>query len=693
MNRFLLTLLLYILVKPFCLVGQNLNYKVDMASFCNTVDDEYSAIYYKEGLVFCSNQRTDLFVTFSTPEDKELFNMFYVPTKGDSIGSKPKLLSLELMTNFNDGPACFTNNDSTIIYSRNNVVNSKKRDVKDERNKLGLFTSNFKDDLWSEPEAFKYNGVDYHITMPSINKEGSLLFFASDMPGGYGGLDIYVSELNNGEWSKPKNLGDKVNTSKSESFPFISDSGELYFASNGHDGLGGLDLFSVQQKYGRWEDVLHLNAPINTEFDDFALITDKNFESGYLSSNRNGGDNIFEFSTIIPQFVNCDTIKENEYCFLFYDEYYTPLDTSKTYYEWVFGDGVKVKGKEAEHCYDGPGNYVVELNIIDKQTGEVFLKQTKYEFELQDYEQAYISSKDIEVSRKEILFEATKTNLPNINIEQYFWNYGDGNLDQGIATNHIFEKKGTYKVILGLLSEKDENGLRKKICVEKEVQIVKNTSALMVLKAERGETNKDTGEKAFKLEQLIELFVDQAILVQLPNNRIKILKKLNLTFFESFVKEKSFPLIDENKDVKSEIDLNSHPAKDLFLKSENREKQKSNEQIQLVEEELKLLSKQFDYNFIDQKANLIKEKANPILTRLLQIIMKNPMIELKIGFHVRVASSSDFDIASASANLIQDYLISEGVEKYRLRTAVYGISAEEKKSVSSERVEFIVIKE
>lgn len=693
MNRFLLTLLLICLIKPFFVNGQSQNYQVDLASFSNTEDDEYSAAYYKDGLVFCSNRRTDLFVTFSTPEDKELFNMFYVPTKGDSIGTNPKLLALELVTNFNDGPASFIGNDSTIIYSRNNTVNRRRRDVKDERNKLGLFTSNFINDLWTKPEPFKYNGEGYHITMPAISKDGTILFFASDMPGGFGGLDIYVCEFINDEWTKPKNLGDKVNTSKSESFPFISNSGELFFASSGHNGLGGLDLYSVKQKYGRWEDVLHLNAPINSEFDDFALITDQNFESGYFSSNRNGGDDIFEFTTLIPQFVNCDTIKENEYCFLFYDEYYTPVDTSKTYYEWVFGDGVKIKGKEAEHCYDGPGKYVVELNIIDKRTGEVFLKQTNYEFELLDYEQAYISSKDLEVSRKEIHFEASKTNLPNVNIEKYFWNYGDGNLDRGISVDHIFENKGTYKVVLGLLSEKDENGLRSKICVEKELQIVKNTSALMMIKAESGKTGQDTEQTVFKLQQLVEPFVKRVKLVQLPNNRVKTLKKMDLIFFESFIKKKSFPNVNPKKNNVSDIDLNSHPAKDLYLQSESGVNQKSNAKIKLVEEELRILSQQFKSNFIDQKANIIKKKAQPILSRLLQIIINNPMLELKIGFHVRVASSSDFDTASASASLIQDYLISEGVEKYRLRTAVYGISPQEVKSKNSERVEFIVIKE
>lgn len=688
MNRFLnaLLLLLSSLVSPFFANGQSANYEVKLTAFSSTQDDEYSSAYYKDGIVFCSNRRTDLFVTFSTPEDKELFNMFYVAVKGDSLGKAPSVLATELMTNFNDGPACFVTNDSIIIFSRNNKVTNKKRDTKDDVNKLGLFTSYLNSNIWSKPEPFTHNSIDHHVTMPSISKDGSKLFFVSDMSGGFGGLDIYMCEKINNKWSIPINLGAAINTKGNESFPFISASGELFFASNGHQGLGGLDIFSSKMINGEWEKVLHINAPINSEFDDFGLITDCNFENGYFSSNRNGSDDIFDFLTRFPQFTNCDTIKENQYCFLFYDEYYIPVDTTNTYYEWEFGDGIKVRGKEAEHCYDGPGKYTVELNIIDKRTGEVFMRQTNYEFELLNFEQAYITSADDALTNKEISFAALETNLPFIKIEKYFWDFGDSILDEGIKQSHSYNKKGIYKVVLGLLSEKDSLGQRQKICVEKNLSIVKNPTALMLMKS----ANTFSSEVSFIVDRkLIDPFILKPELVQLYPDSRSVLKAFGLVFFQSFEKEKQFINSSAAKNDLDEIDLNSNPAKALALKSQLSSRRKNNAKMNLIEKELQLLSSQFQYSFKELENKSFSESSSPVLNRLLKILLSNPLIELKIRFHVK---NKSFDTAGRAAQSIADYLIKRGVEKYRLRTAVSEIKTNLDQS-NKNKLEFIIIKE
>jgi len=689
-------LLISNLISSFLVSGQSVNYEVKLTVFCSRQDAEYSPAYCRDGIVFCSDRRTDLFVTFSTPNDKELFNMFYVPIQGDSLGKAPAILSTQLMTNFNDGPACFGDNDSTIIFSRNNTITSKKRDTKDDKNKLGLFTSYLKSKVWSDPEPFIYNSFDHHITMPSLSNDGLKLFFVSDMSGGFGGLDIYMCEKINNVWSTPKNLGSEINTKGNESFPFISPSGELFFASNRHNSLGGLDIFSSKMNHGKWQEVCHINVPINSKFDDFGLITGLNFEQGYFSSNRNGGDDIYNFKTIFPQFTSCDTLKENQYCFLFYDEYYTPVDTSKTYYEWEFGDGIKIKGKEAEHCYDGPGKYTVNLNIIDKRTGEVFMRQTNYEFELLDFKQAYITSVDEALAQTEVSFAASETNLPSMNLEKYFWDFGDGILAEGIKQNHSYNKKGDYKVILGVVSEKDSLGYRQKNCVEKNLNIIKNPTALMLMKSENNSEctkNKVSVDGNYivlqQLEDSITLIPELALMYS--DSRI-ILKAFDLAFFKSFEKKKQFAISASEENEPNEVDLNSNPAKALTLKSQLSSGRKSNAKMHLIEKKLRIISTQFLYSYVDSEKQTFSKSAIPLLDSLVEILLLNSKLELKIGFFVSTKSNKSFDTAGIAAQSIADYLIKHRVEKYRLRTAVYEITNKSDKA-NKNRIEFIAIKE
>jgi outer membrane protein OmpA-like peptidoglycan-associated protein len=624
--------------------------------------------------------------------------MFYLPTKGDSLGKAPSILAEELTTNFNDGPASFGCDDSIVVFSRNTKISSKKRDIKDDKNKLGLFLSKLQANFWSDPKPFEFNSMDYNSTTPALSEDGSILYFASDMEGGYGGLDIYeCKKLRNG-WSKPKNLGSKINTEKNESFPFISASSQLFFASSGHNSMGGLDIFSCTKIDGEWNEIVHINPPINSEYDDFALITDRNFENGYFSSNRNGDDNIYDFKTLFPQFNNCDSIKENEYCFLFYDEYYMPLDTSKTYYEWIFGDGSKVKAKEAEHCYEGPGKYSVELNIVDRQTGQVFMKQTNYEFELLDYEQAYISCVDEALSKKQIYFDASKTNLPGLNLEKYYWDFGDGTLDQGVKQTHAYHKKGEYKVVLGVVSEKDSLGNRQKTCVEKTIKIVRNTSALQPMDSENDSfrlVNSIPDEANYSLRNYLEDdFQPQPVLAELSLDRNSIFENFKSVFFESFQKKKEFVRFSIAENQRQQNDLNNNPARAIALKSQSLVNRKSSAKTHLIETKLRILSDQFQYPFNDIGDHFISESVTPILNELLKILVKNPIIELKIGFHVSAEKDSNFDLAEKATETIADYLIDHGIEKYRLRTAVYEIKNEfGQKSSQDNRLEFIVIKE
>ncbi|HEY8400066.1 MAG TPA: hypothetical protein VIK89_02320, partial [Cytophagaceae bacterium] len=143
-----------------------------------------------------------------------------------------------------------------------------------------------------------YNSIEYSITHPSISKDGSVLYFASDMPGGYGGLDIYKCTWEGSKWSAPVNLGNAINTIQDDAYPFLWNDSVLYFASRGRPGLGGFDIYRsilIGKKYGKPQN---LGYPINTSSDDFSLALNEEGSSGIFASNRKGTTDLYEFSKI-----------------------------------------------------------------------------------------------------------------------------------------------------------------------------------------------------------------------------------------------------------------------------------------------------------------------------------------------------------------------------------------------------------
>jgi hypothetical protein len=284
-------------------------------------------------------------------------------------------------------------------------------------------------------------------------------------------MDLYYCDRHNNSWDQPVNLGPIINTPKNESFPFACKHGKLFFASDGHKGFGGKDLFYTQEINGEWMVPVHLDSAINSIADDFGLVIDSTFENGYFSTNRRKTDDIFSFSLASVEFTNCDTIKENKYCFTFYDEKQQLIDTVKAIYKWDFGNGIIRIGKEVKHCFPGPGKYPVKLTIIDELTHDTIAKQVEYKAELENINQANISSDKDGLVDKSISFKGVITDLKGFRITNYFWNFGDGFKPGGPFISSTFKKKGEYMVKLGLLAEKDSLGVIPKLCFMKKIII------------------------------------------------------------------------------------------------------------------------------------------------------------------------------------------------------------------------------
>jgi len=205
----------------------------------------------------------------------------------------------ELNTPFHDGPLTISSDGNTIYFSRDGLSEGQYEINKNSKTKLGqqgLYKATKIDGKWSQIEALPINSKSYSVTCPSLSKDGKTLFFASNMPGGFGESDIWKVSVSNNEYGKPENLGAAINTSEKENFPFITEDNVLYFASNGKQGFGSFDIFKINLNAN--EEPQNIGKPVNGEKDDFSFSFNKSKNVGYFSSNRNGFDAIYLASPI-----------------------------------------------------------------------------------------------------------------------------------------------------------------------------------------------------------------------------------------------------------------------------------------------------------------------------------------------------------------------------------------------------------
>lgn len=268
------------------------------SSKLNTGGSNFSPVWYREGVVFVSdrNSKSKTYQWTGRP----YLDLYY--SKKDGSGNYGMALPLQGDVNgmYHEGPASFTAKDDTIYFTRNNYVKRKAVKSDDEVVILKLYQATRKDTAFREIESLPVNSDDYSTGHPTLSKNGQRMYFASDMPGGQGGTDIYMIEKVNGQWGKAQNLGSSVNTPYNESFPMLWQDSLLYFSSEGHYGMGGLDIFySSKNGDGSWAGAQNMGYPFNSSYDDFGVAMNVEGTEGLLSSNRNAQntqqDQIYSF--------------------------------------------------------------------------------------------------------------------------------------------------------------------------------------------------------------------------------------------------------------------------------------------------------------------------------------------------------------------------------------------------------------
>lgn len=264
----------------------------------NSPNSDFGAAFYNDGIVFTSNrEHPDLMERKHTWTNLPFLAVYYAKGKENKFNT-PELFNAAVQTKFNDGPACFSKKGDEIYITRNNVLGNKIGKSKDKIVKLEIYSAKSDGNNWTDIKPFKYNNNECNVAHPALSPDGKRLFFSSDMPGGKGGMDLYVCEKSGDSWGQPVNLGDTINTNGNELFPEVMDDGTLYFSSDAHPGIGGLDIFYSREINGNYLPAVNAGYPINSSDDDFAFIYDNKNKIGYISSNRaNKGfdDDLYSF--------------------------------------------------------------------------------------------------------------------------------------------------------------------------------------------------------------------------------------------------------------------------------------------------------------------------------------------------------------------------------------------------------------
>jgi outer membrane protein OmpA-like peptidoglycan-associated protein len=266
----------------------------------STGHTEFCGAIYKDELVFVSsrNEGTAVKRTFKWT-DEPFLDLFTATIDNTGGLSGIKLFEDPMNTRFHEGPLTFSADGNTVYFTRNNFTDGVRGRSLERITKLKIYVSKRSQTGWSDPTEFKHNSDQYSTGHPTLNNDGTKLYFTCDKPGGFGGTDIYMSRMTNGEWSSPVNLGPGINTEGNEMFPFIHTDGTLYFSSDGHPGLGGLDVFEASQKDGFFYKVENTGYPLNSGGDDFGILVNPEKDRGYVSSNRGEGqgkDDIYYFT-------------------------------------------------------------------------------------------------------------------------------------------------------------------------------------------------------------------------------------------------------------------------------------------------------------------------------------------------------------------------------------------------------------
>ncbi len=276
----------------------------------NSKYSDFAASFYKDGLIFSSDRDTGNLARYRhTWNSKDFLDLYKVEADEASDSTVIKLEG-DVNTRLHESTSVVTKDGSTMYFTRNNFLDGKKYKDTEGIIRLKIYSAELVEGEWTNVVELPFNNDSYSVAHPVLSPDEKRLYFVSDMPGSLGESDIFMTQIiGDGTYGPIVNLGSNINTAARETFPFISGEGVLYFSSDGHQGLGGLDVFATKIAFDDYDQpIVNVGRPINGPQDDFSFIIKDENKQGYFSSNRAGGmgeDDIYSFAETEPLVLDC----------------------------------------------------------------------------------------------------------------------------------------------------------------------------------------------------------------------------------------------------------------------------------------------------------------------------------------------------------------------------------------------------
>lgn len=424
----------------------------------NSEYSDFSPMFYQDDkMVFASAMDSAFFNTRRYKWNDQPYLDLYVAKLNEQSNEVRDAVkfSKKINTKYHEASVTFSPDQQTIYFTRNNYGKKLKRDSKGVNN-LKIYMSRKNGDSWSEAVELPFNSDEYSSGHPALSPDGSKLYFVSDMPGSMGKTDLFVVDvLGDGQFSEPRNLGPEINTERREMFPFISDE-KLYFASDGHIGLGGLDIYEVAITEEGFSEVKNMGQPINSKRDDFSYIIREETQKGFFASNRRGGkgdDDIYSFKRILPEEPNENAIAG------VVTEVITGEVMPKAMVELLDENNVKLMEVEA----DADGSFVFEE--LDSNTRYV-VRTTKDSY-IED--EQFVTTEDnkrieIEVKMNQLAERVViEDGITKLKIDMIYFDFDKFNIrnDAAEELDKLVEVMNTYPtMVIKVESHTDSRGKR-----------------------------------------------------------------------------------------------------------------------------------------------------------------------------------------------------------------------------------------